>query len=146
MTDYKLVIVLTTEDGLSLKQIEDKFKSMFKQAKIKSPIKSINLFKEPIKKGDYSEEFLRFWEAYPKKTGKGEANRIWQAQGLDTLVTECLKTLSWQKKLVDWKKEKGQYIPMPSTWLNQRRWEDEDPTEGVERSGYQDINGDWIEE
>lgn len=26
----------------------------------------------------------------------------------------------------DWLKDNGQYIPYPSTWLNQRRWEDED--------------------
>ena len=26
----------------------------------------------------------------------------------------------------DWLKDNGQYIPYPSTWLNQKRWEDED--------------------
>ena len=25
----------------------------------------------------------------------------------------------------DWLKENGQYIPYPSTWLKQKRWEDE---------------------
>lgn len=25
----------------------------------------------------------------------------------------------------DWLKDNGQYIPYPSTWLNQKRWEDE---------------------
>jgi hypothetical protein len=25
----------------------------------------------------------------------------------------------------DWKKENGKYIPMPYTWLNGKRWEDE---------------------
>ena len=26
----------------------------------------------------------------------------------------------------DWLKDNGQYIPYPSTWLNQKRWEDEE--------------------
>lgn len=25
----------------------------------------------------------------------------------------------------DWLKDKGQYIPYPTSWLNQKRWEDE---------------------
>ena len=29
------------------------------------------------------------------------------------------------KELDDWKKQNGKYIPYPSTWLNQKRWEDE---------------------
>ena len=29
------------------------------------------------------------------------------------------------KSSKQWNKENGQYIPNPSTWLNQKRWEDE---------------------
>ena len=29
------------------------------------------------------------------------------------------------KKSKEWKKENGKYIPHPTTWLNQKRWEDE---------------------
>ncbi len=36
----------------------------------------------------------------------------------------------------DWLKDNGQYIPYPSTWLNQRRWEDEEILEkGTELKG-----------
>ena len=39
---------------------------------------------------------------------------------------ELIKTaLVWQKKSGQWKKENGQYIPHPATYINQRRWEDE---------------------
>ena len=30
-----------------------------------------------------------------------------------------------QRQSDQWMKDNGQYIPMPTTWLNQRRWEDE---------------------
>ena len=30
-----------------------------------------------------------------------------------------------QKKSNDWKKDNGQFIPLPYTWLNGERWEDE---------------------
>lgn len=40
--------------------------------------------------------------------------------------------LERQKRSRDWTKEGGQFVPYPATWLNQRRWEDEDepPTSG----------------
>lgn len=37
----------------------------------------------------------------------------------------------------DWLKDNGQYIPYPSTWLNQRRWEDEDIQESKPMSALQ---------
>ena len=36
-----------------------------------------------------------------------------------------LEALNKFKMTSDWKKEKGQYIPYPASWLNQKRWEDE---------------------
>lgn len=37
------------------------------------------------------------------------------------------EALDRQRKSKDWLKEGGAYIPYPSTWLNGRRWEDEEP-------------------
>ena len=31
------------------------------------------------------------------------------------------------KQTDQWNEDKGQYIPHPATWINQRRWEDEPP-------------------
>ena len=33
--------------------------------------------------------------------------------------------LETQKKNLQWKKDAGQYIPYPATWIHQERWEDE---------------------
>ena len=41
----------------------------------------------------------------------------------------------------DWRRENGRFIPNPSTWLNQKRWQDDirdGQTGGVQRgTGYQ---------
>ena len=36
-----------------------------------------------------------------------------------------MKKLEIFKKSYNWNKDNGQYIPNPTTWLNQKRWEDE---------------------
>lgn len=36
-----------------------------------------------------------------------------------------ITALEKQKQSKQWLKDNGQYIPNPTTWLNQKRWEDE---------------------
>jgi hypothetical protein len=36
-----------------------------------------------------------------------------------------LAALAWQVQQPDWLKDGGQFVPHPSTWLNQGRWQDE---------------------
>ncbi len=77
-------------------------------------------------------EFETFWKAYPKKVGKGAAEKSWKkikAQG-ETLGF-IIRALVWQKQSEQWKKENGQFIPMPATYLNQTRWLDEPPKKTV---------------
>lgn len=74
----------------------------------------------------YTPEFEKFYEAYPKKESKATAQVSWNKQ--NPVLDEVLKALSWQCKQEQWIKEKGQFIPMPATYLNQRRWEDQ-PTD-----------------
>lgn len=71
----------------------------------------------------YISDFDIFWKAYPKKTGKVKCLSLWKKIKPD--VNEILKTLSWQKSSEQWKKEGGQFIPNPLTYLNQGRWMDE---------------------
>lgn len=77
------------------------------------------------KPGEYTKDFLAFWQEYPKKTGKGAAFEKWIQ--LNPPLEKILAALAWQKKSRDWQKDNGQYIPHPKTYLNQRRWEDEPP-------------------
>ncbi len=75
-----------------------------------------------------SNTFDQFWYAYPRKTGKALALKIWQRlnPSPDTITT-ILTALEWQCLQPDWQKDSGRFIPHPSTWLNGRRWEDERP-------------------
>ena len=36
-----------------------------------------------------------------------------------------LQSIEAHRKTRDWQKDRGQYIPHPSTWLNAHGWEDE---------------------
>lgn len=68
--------------------------------------------------------FDAFWSAYPKKVGKGAAEKAFSKLS-PALLPQMLSAIDTQKKSDQWKKDGGQFIPNPATWLNQRRWEDE---------------------
>lgn len=71
-------------------------------------------------------DFERFWNAYPRHTAKANATKAFnKLKPDDALIDKMLKAIEQQKKSDQWQRDNGQYIPHPSTWLNQRRWEDE---------------------
>src|SRR5262245_12808823 len=73
----------------------------------------------------YPEDFLRFWEAYPKKVGKGAAFKVWKKlRPSKTTVEDMLIAIAGQRRSRQWLKDQGQFVPHPATWLNQARWED----------------------
>lgn len=74
------------------------------------------------------EDFQKFWSAYPKKVGKQAAAKAFKK--VDVPLDVLMTALDQQKQMAQWKKDGGQYIPNPATWLNQRRWEDEITLEG----------------
>lgn len=74
------------------------------------------------------ELFNRFWASYPRKTAKRNALRAFEKLNVtEALLTEMLAALDWQRHSEQWTKDNGSYIPHPATWLNGRRWEDEQP-------------------
>ena len=73
-----------------------------------------------------NELFDRFWQAYPKKRDKVRARKAWDKLKPDLALCRVMsKALAIQKKSKEWKKDGGEFIPYPATWLNGRRWEDE---------------------
>lgn len=73
----------------------------------------------------YPSDFLKFWNLYPKKTGKGDALKSWKKLKVGTsLLARILKSVEEHISSDQWKKDKGRYIPNPSTFLNQRRFDD----------------------
>ena len=75
-------------------------------------------------KGDYPEDFLAFWLAYPRKSGKKAAYRSWAKAKDKPPLPAILEAIRKQSDSEQWQKDSGQFIPMPATWLNQGRWDD----------------------
>ncbi len=88
---------------------------------------SASCIKEGMQGGnDFSTLFLEFWSSYPRKEGKGAAYKSWmKISSPGETLQLILIALEWQKQTEQWKKDNGQYIPMPATYLNQQRWLDE---------------------
>jgi hypothetical protein len=68
-------------------------------------------------------EFDQFWAEYPRKEGKGAAEKAWEKASklaeAETIFAD-LRGRQWNPD--------PKFIPLPATYLNQRRWEDEQPT------------------
>lgn len=72
------------------------------------------------------ELFDRFWNLYPRKQDKAKARKAWtKLKVSEALFALIAKGLAAQAASHDWIKDGGKYVPMPTTWLNGRRWEDE---------------------
>lgn len=70
--------------------------------------------------------FGEFWEAYPKKVRRRGAESEWEKLSPDGELTGIiLSAVERQKQTALWQREGGRYIPDPSNWLRDRRWEDE---------------------
>lgn len=77
--------------------------------------------KQPSSSSD--DGFSVFWNNYPKKIGKGNAEKSWSK--MKPPLDEVLTAIEAQKNTEQWSKDNGQFIPHPATWLNQKRWQDE---------------------
>jgi len=69
---------------------------------------------------DGDELFSKFWNAYPRKIGRGAAERAFQEASnteASSVIIEKLKTYKFS--------EDTKFIPSPMNWLKDRRWEDD---------------------
>lgn len=76
----------------------------------------------------YSYDFEEFWKVYPRREGKGNAFRAWkkikasEKRKVLAVIGEHLPGLIAKAKHPD-----GNFCPMPSTWINQKRYDDDPP-------------------
>jgi hypothetical protein len=75
--------------------------------------------KKPLPEG-----FDDFWRLYPRKHARKKALEAWRNIKADELpaIMAGLKVAIYTEQ---WEKDNGKWIPLPTTWLNGRRWEDE---------------------
>lgn len=72
--------------------------------------------------------FDDFWEVYPRHTAKENARKAWEKLNPSAELQEKIVTaVKAYAVSPQWKKDNGQFIPHPATFLNQKRWEDEVP-------------------
>ena len=75
---------------------------------------------------ELEKEFEEFWREYPRKVGKGKCLGLWKhLHPSEVLQKTILSALRQQKESLAWQREHGKFIPHPSTWLIQKRWQDE---------------------
>lgn len=81
-----------------------------------------------------SNGFEEFWNKYPRKQGRKPAYKKWITMKCYKILSEILDDLETRAKNCypnGWLDQKTglivdmQYIPLPATYLNQERWEDE---------------------
>ena len=69
-------------------------------------------------------DFYDFWQNYPRRVGKKQAQRLWNKLTPQEHV-QIMCGLELWKQTYQWQSAGGTYIPYASTFLHQRRWEDE---------------------
>ena len=70
--------------------------------------------------------FESFWKIYPKKVNKKKSkDKFFKICKTEEIFNEIMTGLYNQLKSSEWKKNNGQFIPHPTTWLNGERWKDE---------------------
>src|SRR3990167_317280 len=98
---------------------------------------------KPDPVGTYSTDFLKFWVGFPdgRKKSKGAAWKSWQAAiklaDVETIVTKAGEyAMSAEGR--------GDYVKMPSTWLNQRCWEDDPAAWAAKDSNGKSVTSDAV--
>lgn len=117
LDEWKLV-----KKPLLVKKRKSTGKESYSKLVKKSSHTKETITKETIQKKEH-DRFDEFWKLYPNKKGKAKA------------IISYKKHLKIQEQIIEglqryiqyWKANKTemQFIPHPSTWLNQKRWEDE---------------------
>jgi hypothetical protein len=80
----------------------------------------------PSDDGMNSTGFDLFWQVYPKKVEKQDTKKVWRKlKPDDALLQTILTAVEAQTKSERWTRDRWAFIPHPTTWLNGRRWEDE---------------------
>lgn len=70
--------------------------------------------------------FDRFWQAWPKskrKGGKPVCLTIWKSKNLDDQADAIIAHVKAMCASEDWRKQGGEYIPAPATYLRGMRWD-----------------------
>lgn len=79
---------------------------------------------DDTRSGGYSQDFQEFWEIFPRlrRTAKGRAWRAWRV-AVHKASPETI--IAAAKEYAASEAGRGQFVQMPSTWLNGECWQDD---------------------
>jgi hypothetical protein len=71
--------------------------------------------------------FDLFWQIYPKKKNKKKSKQMFLKllKSKDFNFDFAISQLKKQISHIDWIKDNGQWVPLPTTWLFNEKWNDE---------------------
>ena len=129
----------TSTNGYETPQDKDKDKEKEKEkSKAKDNKETVSFDTDEKTDGD----FARFWSSYPRKQNRAKALKVFRDLDPDEdLLSVILDAVERQKQSPQWTRDGGQFIPLATTWLSGRRWEDEDvcdiaPRQSGRSNGY----------
>lgn len=76
------------------------------------------------------EDWERWYALFPRKEAKQPGIKAWNKaieQGVLPSIDKLLEALAWQIPANAWTPDRTKYIPLPATYINARRWQDEPP-------------------
>lgn len=85
------------------------------------------------------DDFDIFWSKYRNKAKKEYARECWNKK--KPPLDKVLAALEWQNQQQQWTKDRYQYVPMASTYINQRIWMDEKQQNNYDVDSYEAIMG-----
>jgi hypothetical protein len=74
------------------------------------------------------EDFWSVWPSSKRKVGKAAVAAKWQRHHLDKVADQIIAHVASMKTSEQWT---SGFEPAPMTYINQRRWEDENPASGA---------------
>lgn len=134
----KQKIKVPNYDRLNGKSAKSRALKNDRQAKWRDRLPPDDVEKPPDKKMNGAklnphEGFDEASAIYPKRTALATARKAWDKLKPDAeLRAKIHAAINVQKDSAQWQKDGGQFIPHFTTWINQRRWEDEPGTQHTE--------------
>lgn len=68
--------------------------------------------------------FDDFWSVYPHKVKKNDALKAWRSGKLDKIAERIIADVKLRCE-TEWKGQDIHFVPHPTTYLHQKRWEDD---------------------
>lgn len=92
--------------------------------------KKIQIQKKNINTSSKFDEFWQLWPTSKRKVAKSECEKKWFKHDLDMVADRILSQVAILKRSEQWT---SGFDPSPLTYINQRRWEDDDGQQAPSR-------------